>query len=129
MAAVFSTSAWTPEVFATSWRTAGMASSAFIGSSFWGLKVSNGSHPSDKTYVKDLDNLIEVQPPGSDDLFTFPRVETPGDRIQFIPLGQLPLNVCHCPAIEEIIVDGSKHTSLALALTMSIGLWPRARSD
>ena len=33
-------------------------------------------------------------------------VETPGDRIPFTPLDELPLNICYGPAIESDTTDG-----------------------
>jgi len=63
-----------------------MAASELVASSFWRQKVSNAPRLRDKTYVKDLKNLLEVQPPGDDRLFIFLRMEMPGDRIPSAPL-------------------------------------------
>jgi len=107
MAEVFATSFWTPEtmvlVSVTSWRVAETAASALTTSAFWEWEVSNDHHSSDGTHVKDLKNLVQVQPPGGNRFFIFLRVETPRNRIPSAPLGEPRLNVCHCPAIEDIL--------------------------
>ena len=63
-----------------------MAASELVVSSFWREKVSNGPRLRDRTYVKDLKNFIEAQPPSGDRLFIFRRVEMPGDWIPSTPL-------------------------------------------
>ena len=69
-------------------------------------EVSNGHHSRYRTHVKDLKNILEAQLPGSDRLFIFLRAETPIDHAPFIPLRELPLNICHRPAIESITING-----------------------
>jgi len=99
-----------PEVMAwvsmTSWRTAGAAASVFIGIALWEGEVSNGHRSRDRTHVKDLKNILEAQLPGSDRLFIFLRAETPTDHAPFIPLRELPPNICYGPAIKSIIING-----------------------
>jgi len=96
-----------------------MAASVVIASAFQGREVRNGHHSSDRTHVKDLKNIFETQPPGGDRPFIFLRLEMPRYRILFNPLGELHLNTCYGPAIEGIIMGGSKYVS---QLTPRIGL-------
>jgi len=123
---------WTPEVvvsvFVGSQGVAETAASALITSAFWERKVSNGHHPNDGTHIEDPKNLIQVQFPGGDPLFIFPRVEIPADRVLFAPLGELPLNICHGPWIESIINDSSRSMS-AVQLTPRIDLSRHTRAD
>ena len=99
---------WKPEtvawVFVIPWLTAG---TVFFAGTFWKEEVSNSLRSSDKTHIKDPKNIFEAQPPGHDLLFTFLRVEAPRDPIPFIPLGEVLLNICHGPAIESNMMDGS----------------------
>jgi hypothetical protein len=46
-----------------------------------------------------MEDPVEVQPPGGDRLFVVLRVEKPRDRIPFALLNDLPLDLCHSPAI------------------------------
>jgi hypothetical protein len=66
------------------------------------LLVNNGHYKSDRTYVQDLKDILEIQPPGGDRLLIFLRVETPKGHIPFTPLDQLLLDIFHCPAIKNI---------------------------
>ena len=59
----------------------------FIAGSFWKRNVSTGVYRNDRTYVEDLKDLVEVQPPGGHRLFVVLRVEASRDRIPFTPLG------------------------------------------
>ena len=106
---MFTASFWIPEVAVwvsvTSWRTAGAAASVFIGSALLEGEVSNGHHSRDRTHGKDLKDILEVQLPGSDCLFIFPRAETPTDRVPFDPLRELPPNICYGPAVESITMS------------------------
>jgi len=77
-----------------------------------GGEVSSSHCSSDKTHVKDPKNIFETQPPGGDLLFSFLRVEAPTDRIPFIPLDEVPLNICYGSAIESNMMDGSRWVSL-----------------
>ena len=97
-------------------------------SAFWGREVSNGHHPSDGTHVKDLKNLIQVQPPGGDRLFIFLCIEIARGRIPFNPLGDLLLNICYDPAVESILSSGSKYMSLVKP-TLRIDLSHHTRAD
>ena len=132
MVGVFTTSFWTPETkvwaLGTSRRTAGTAESVFIGSAFWEREVSNGHCSSDRTHGKDPKNIFEAQPPGGDGLFIFLRTKMPRDHAPFTPLDELPLNICYGPAIESVIMVGSRYMSL-VRLTPTIGLSHRTRTD
>jgi hypothetical protein len=66
------------------------------------------SHLSNRTHAKDLKNPIEVQPPGGNHLLVVLRVKSSRYHTPFAPLDQLPLDICHRPAIESISVNGSK---------------------
>jgi len=116
MAGVPTTSFRTPEVavlmFVGSRRAAETAASALIASAFQEQKVSNGHHPNNGTHIEDLKNLIQVQFPGGNPLFIFPRVEIAEDRVLFAPLGELPLNICHGAGIARIINDSSRPMSM-----------------
>jgi len=108
-------------VSVTPWLTAGTAESVFIASASWGREVSDTHRPSDRTHVKDPKNIFEVQPPGRDLLSAFLRMQAPRDPIPFIPLGEVPLNICYGPAIEGNMMGGSRWVSL-VQLTPTIDL-------
>jgi len=93
-------------VSVTSRRMAAAAASVFIGIALWEGEVNNGHHSRGRTHVKDLKNILEAQPPRSDRLFMFLRAETPTDHAPFIPLRELPPNICYGPAIESITTNG-----------------------
>jgi len=99
-------------VFVTPWLTAGMAGTVFTASAFLEGEVSSIHRSSDKTHVKDTKNIFEAQPPGGDLLFTLLRMEAPRDPIPFIPLDEVPLDICYGPAIESNMMDGSRCVSL-----------------
>ena len=100
----------------------------FVASSFWKRRVSDGHRSDDKTHVKDLKNIVEVQPPGDDRLLIFLYLQTPRGRIPFAPLGQPPLNICHRPGIESILVGGPRSVS-PVPLTSSIRSSRHTRTD
>jgi hypothetical protein len=81
---------------------------AFIASSPWNRKVINGFHSSDRAHLEDLENLVEVRPPGGDPLYITLRVETSRDHTPFTPLDELPLNIRHGPGIDSSLVGGQK---------------------
>ena len=58
-----------------------------VASSLCNLEVSTRLDSNDRTHVKDLKNLVEVQPPGGNLLSVVLRVEPSGDCIPFTPLG------------------------------------------
>jgi len=58
----------------------------FVTGSFWNRKVSTSLHRKDRTHVKNLKDLVEVQLPGGDRLLVVLRAEVPRDRIAFVPL-------------------------------------------
>ena len=78
----------------------------FIRIALWEGEVNNGHHSRDRTHVKDLKNILEAQRPGSDRLFIFLRAETPIDHASFLPLRELPPNICYGPVIESIMMNG-----------------------
>ena len=88
---VFATTFWTLEAiawaFTTSWRVVETVAFVFVASSLCNSKVSTRLYSNDRTHVKDLENPVEVQPPGGDRLFVVPRVEPSGDCTPFTPLG------------------------------------------
>jgi hypothetical protein len=73
-------------VFAVSWRMEETAVFAFVVSSLWNRKVSNGPHSSDRAHLENLKNLVEVRPPGGDCLSITLPVKTSRDHIPFSPL-------------------------------------------
>jgi len=118
-------------VFVTSWRAAETVAYVlvvFIASAFREQEVSNGHHSSDRTHVEDLKNLFEAQPLVGDRLFVFLRVEMPKDRAPFIPLDKLLLNICYGPAIESIVIDGSRYMLLT-QLTLTTDLSHHTRDN
>ena len=84
---------------AISSRMVGMVAAAVVENSFCNQKISNGLHSNNRTHVKYLKNLVEVQPPGGNRLFVVPDVETSRDRVPSPPLDHLPLNICHDPVM------------------------------
>lgn len=82
----------------------------------------------DGTHVKDLKNPAEVRPPGDDPLLVLPRVKKSRDGIPFAPLDKLPLNLCHGPTIESILLNNSKRVS-PVQLTPLAGLSHPAQTD
>jgi len=91
-------------------------------------EVSNGRHSRDRTHVKNLKNILEAQRPGSDRLFIFLRAETPIDHAPFIPLRELPPNICHGPAIGKHYDERSRCVSL-VQLTPTTDPSHRAQTD
>jgi len=69
-------------------------------------EVNNGHHSRSRTHVKDLKNILEAQLPGSDSPFIFLCAETPIDHTPFIPLRELPPNICYGPVIKSIMMNG-----------------------
>lgn len=115
--------------FATSGRISEEVPWILAGSSVWGRKVSSDqTEVVDGTHVKDLKNPVEVRPPGDDPLLVLPRVKKSRDGIQFAPLDKLPLNLCHGPTIESILLNNSKRVS-PVQLTPLAGLSHPAQTD
>ena len=106
----------------------GMVKRVFIVNSFWKRGIGTGLYSNNRTHIKVLKNLVEVQLPGDDRLPVAPRVETPRDSISFTPLDQLLLNRYHSPTSESILVGGSK-CMLLVSLTTSIDLSHHIRAD
>ena len=116
MALMFVTLRWIVEVVA-------FLSTA---SSFWDWKVSSLLHSNDSTYIKDLENTVEVHLPIGYRLSVAPRVKASRDCIPLTPLDQPSSNVRHGPAIESILMASSKFMS-PVQLTMPIDLSPQTR--
>ena len=57
----------------------------------------------DGTHVEDVENPIEVQPPGGDRPLIVLRVENSREYISFTPLDDAPLDLGHSPAIANSI--------------------------
>ena len=53
---------------------------------FLDRKVSNDLHSNDRTHVKDLKNIVEIQPPGGNRISVTLRVKPPRNYIPFVPL-------------------------------------------
>ena len=106
---------------------AGTGGSVFTGSAFWEGEVNDGHHSNDRTHIKHLKDILEVQPPAGDRLFIFLRVEMPTDHVPFTPLAELPLDIRYGPAIESITMKDSKRVSL-VQLTPAIDLLHRTRT-
>ena len=51
------------------------------------FEVSTRLYSNDRTHVKNLENLVKVQPPGGDLLSVVHRMESSGSRTPFAPLG------------------------------------------
>ena len=64
-----------------------MVAFVFVASSLWNSQVSTRLYSINRTHVKDLENPVEVQPPGGDLLSVVLRVESWGDSTPFTPLG------------------------------------------
>ena len=79
-------------------RTAETVALMSIADSFWDQRVSADLDSNDRTHVKDLKNLVEVQLPGGDRPIVAPRVKPPRDHIPFTSLDQFPLNFLSSPS-------------------------------
>ena len=99
-----------------------------IASSVWEIKAGHHLtyHKGEGMHVKDMTDLIETQPPGSDRHFIFFDVKTSRDRVPFAPLDNVLLDFRHSPAIEDLMsklsrmhFTGSTHvTNRSIALRM-----------
>ena len=70
-----------------------------------GLEVGDQpwSRRSDGTYVEDVEDPVEVQPPGRDRPLIVLRMENSRDCISFTPLDDAPLDLGHSPAIANLV--------------------------
>ena len=59
----------------------------------------------DGTHVGDVEDSVEVQPPGRDRPLIVLRVENSRDRTSFTPLDDAPLDLSHSPAIESLVSE------------------------
>jgi len=98
-----------------------------IASSVYKRKVSSGHTGVNRTYVEELKNPGEVQPPGGDHLFIVPQEES-RDRISFPPPDDLPLDLHHSPAMQGM-VSRAQDASPLVSLTLSIAQSPRGQTD
>ena len=73
------------------------------------LRLEVGDQPwsrrSDGTYVEDVEDPVEVQPPGCDRPLIVLRVENSRDCISFTPLDDTPLDLGHSPAIANLVSE------------------------
>ena len=87
---VLMTSFRTPEAMvrapAASWGVTELVTFVLVANSFWNRKVSNDLHSNCRTHVKDLKNIVEIQPAGGNRLSVTLRVEPPRNYIPFAPL-------------------------------------------
>ena len=67
----------------------------------WTSLATSGK--TDRTYIEDVKDPIEVQLPGSDRLFVVLCVKESRDRISFTLLDDLPLNLADSPVIERSV--------------------------
>jgi len=67
----------------TSSLAAEAAGSVSLASVFWKREVSNGHCPSDGAHVKDLKNLVQVQPPGGNLLLVGLCTEVSRNHVSF----------------------------------------------
>ena len=79
----------------------------------FGLEAGSQQSPgtSERTDLKDVTDLIELQLPGSDRLFVIPRSELSGERVPLASLDDIPLDIGHHPAIEGLV---SKSTNVCV---------------
>ena len=72
-----------------------------------GLEVGGQpwSRRSDGTYVEDVEDPVEVQPPGRDRPLIVLRVKNSRDRILSTPLDDAPLDLGHSPAIANLVSE------------------------
>ena len=98
-------------VFVSSWLTAEAAVSVFIASAFSGREVNNGRDTSDRTYIKDLKNLVEVQLPSGDLFLIALYMKTLRDHahVSFILLDDIPFDLRHSSGVRrEASLRGTK---------------------
>ena len=69
-------------------------------SAFLEREVSNGHDSSDRTHVKDLNNLVEVQFPGGDLFLVVLCMETSRNHISFSLLDDVPFDLPHSSGAE-----------------------------
>ena len=70
-----------------------------------GLEVGGQSwlRRGDGTHVEDVEDPVEVQPPGGNRPLIVLRVKNSRDRILFTPLDDAPLDLGHSPTIESLV--------------------------
>ena len=72
-----------------------------------GLEVSGQPWPrrGDGTHVEDVEDPVEVQPPGGNRPLIVLRVKNSRDRILFTPLDDARLDLGHSPTIESLVSE------------------------
>ena len=77
----------------------GVGNACMCGYPKFNLEAENqqSSCRDDRTHVKDMNNPVEVRPPGGDCLFIVLRVILSRDHIPFPPLDDVPLDLVHSP--------------------------------
>ena len=71
-----------------------------ITSVFVKQEVSNGHHSNDRTHVKHLNNLVEVQFPGGHFFLVVLCVETSRNHTSFSLLDDIPFDLPHSTGVE-----------------------------
>ena len=66
-----------------------------LASVFWKREVSDGYYSGDRTHVKDLKNLVEVQLPGGNLFFVVLYTKTSRNRISISLLDDIPFDLSH----------------------------------
>ena len=74
------------------------------------------THKGDGTHVEDVKDPVEVQFPGGDRFFIARRMDESRDRVPLALFDDLPLDLCHSPAIKSVVselpkvgITGSTH--------------------
>ena len=72
-----------------------------------GLEVGGQPWPrrGDRTHVEDVEDPVEVQPPGGNRPLIVLRVKNSRDRILFTPLDDAHLDLGHSPTIESLVSE------------------------
>ena len=72
-----------------------------LASDFWKREVSNGYRSGNRTHVKDMKNLVQVQPPGGDLFLVVLYTETSRNRISISLLDDIPFDLSHNPGVRQ----------------------------
>ena len=63
------------------------------------------THKGDGTHVEDVKDSVEVQFPGGDRFFIARRMDESRDRVPLALFDDLPLDLCHSPAIKSVVSE------------------------
>jgi len=101
-------------VFVTSRLTAEPAASVLvITSTFWEWEVSDGHYSSGRTYVEDLKDLVELQPPDSDLFLVVLCMEVSRNYVSVSLLGDIPFDLCHSPGVRRKTIVRLRYSKYA----------------